>query len=329
MINSIKINRNYFYDLYGRRIQKTVNGIVTNFLWDEDNISLELNENHQPIRRYVYGVGMDNVEGHFEYAEATSNPFATDKKGWYTYIKDQVGTIYKTFSHERQVGSSTKTFDVFGNLINQSGSSKSPLGFQSKYLDPESGLYYFYHRYYSPSLGRFFTEDPLGLKDGTNMFLFAMSNPLKNTDMYGLEAQCKRISDWNITPIILSAKSKNPNCNTIKTITFDLYRFKEETNQIPLHMPGMPRGAGTAKLMFNCKYVFQSRKKISDIECHWSGEALFECCDNGKSWREYRRKEITTYEQIIEDITDEVQLPVKPIEEKTFCPCMPFITVNR
>jgi len=176
----------YTYDLYGRRIQKTVNGIVTNFLWDEDNISLELNENNQPIRRYVYGVGMDNVEGHFEYAEATSNPFATDKKGWYTYIKDQVGTIYKTFSHGTSQVVNTRAFDTFGNLISQSGTSKSPLGFQSKYLDPESGLYYFYHRYYSPSLGRFTTEDPIGLNGGNNMFSFVKNNPLNLNDKYGL-----------------------------------------------------------------------------------------------------------------------------------------------
>jgi len=40
----------YTYDLYGRRIQKTVNGMVTNFLWDEDNISLEYNDNNQPCQ---------------------------------------------------------------------------------------------------------------------------------------------------------------------------------------------------------------------------------------------------------------------------------------
>jgi len=176
----------YTYDLYGRRIQKTVNGNVTNFLWDEDNISLELNENNQPIRRYVYGVGMDNVEGHFEYAEATSNPFATDHRGWYTYIKDQVGTIYKTFSHGTSQVVNSRAYDTFGNLISQSGTSKSPLGFQSKYLDPESGLYYFYHRYYSPSLGRFTTEDPIGLISDLNVYRFTRNNPLNAIDPSGL-----------------------------------------------------------------------------------------------------------------------------------------------
>jgi len=96
----------YTYDLYGRRrIQKTVNGIVTNFLWDEDNISLEYTDNNQPIRRYFTALGIDSFEGHLEYSEAPSNPFGTDHRGWYTYIKDQVGTVYKTISGCDRLGS--------------------------------------------------------------------------------------------------------------------------------------------------------------------------------------------------------------------------------
>jgi len=130
------------------------------------------------------------VEGHFEYAEATSNPFATDHRGWYTYIKDQVGTIYKTFSHERQVISSTKTFDAFGNIISQTGSSQSSLGFQGKYLDQESGLYYFFHRYYNPSAGRFTTEDPIGLNGDYNLYRFELNNSINQIDPLGLKCPC-------------------------------------------------------------------------------------------------------------------------------------------
>lgn len=142
--------------------------------------------NFQSNRRYFTALGIDAFEGHLEYSEAPSNPFVTDRRGWYTYIKDQVGTITKTYSHGNSQVVNTRAYDTFGNLISHTDTSKGNLGFQSKYLDPESGLYYFYHRYYSPSLGRFTTEDPIGIKGGLNMNAFVRHNPMNNTDYYGL-----------------------------------------------------------------------------------------------------------------------------------------------
>ncbi|MEN8154350.1 MAG: RHS repeat-associated core domain-containing protein, partial [Acidobacteriota bacterium] len=53
--------------------------------------------------------------------------------------------------------------DVFGNVVSQTGNSTGNLGFQSKYFDEETGMNYYYHRYYKPDLGRFLNEDPIGL----------------------------------------------------------------------------------------------------------------------------------------------------------------------
>ena len=64
--------------------------------------------------------------------------FSPERKGWYSYIKDQVGTIVQTYKHETKQVVNTKTYDTFGNLINQTGSSTGNLGFQSKYYDKES-----------------------------------------------------------------------------------------------------------------------------------------------------------------------------------------------
>ena len=38
---------------------------------------------------------------------------------------------------------------------------------QGQYHDEETGLYYNRHRYYDPYLGRFITQDPIGLAGGT------------------------------------------------------------------------------------------------------------------------------------------------------------------
>jgi RHS repeat-associated protein len=185
-ISPADIVANYKYDIYGRRLQKNVNGTIINFSWEDDNLALELDENLQPLRRYVYGVGKDDVEGYVELSEVTGGMFNQYKQGWYSYIKDQVGTIFKVYSDYTQQMVDIRTYDVFGNMVKQTGSSTGNLGFHSKYYDQESGLYYFYYRYYTPIIGRFINEDQIGLPNGLNLFTFTNNNPINFTDPFGL-----------------------------------------------------------------------------------------------------------------------------------------------
>jgi RHS repeat-associated protein len=178
----------YKYDIYGRRLQKNVNGTVINFNWEGDNLALELEANYQPIRRYVYGLDKDDVEGYVEYSEVSGGFFDQYKHGWYSYVKDQVGTISKVYSENTQQMVETRTYGVFGELVNQTGTSTGNLGFQGKYYDKESGLYYLYNRYYYPTNGRFIKEDPIGLSGGLNMYLFVSNNPIHYIDPFGLDA---------------------------------------------------------------------------------------------------------------------------------------------
>ena len=81
----------------------------------------------------------------------------------------------------------SRIYDVFGNIVNQTGSSSGNLGFHSKYYDQESGLNYFYNRYYNPVNGRFINEDPLRLNGGLNMYGFVYNNPITWLDPFGLQ----------------------------------------------------------------------------------------------------------------------------------------------
>lgn len=60
-----------------------------------------------------------------------------------------------------------------------------PLRFQGQYFDHQTGLHYNHQRYYDPHVGRFVTQDPIGLSGGANPYRYA-PNPGKWIDPLGL-----------------------------------------------------------------------------------------------------------------------------------------------
>jgi RHS repeat-associated protein len=70
-------------------------------------------------------------------------------------------------------------YDTFGNrtvlapdgvMTRAASSYNQQIGFTGRYLDKETGLWYFRNRYYSGTLGRFIGRDPLGYVDGASLY---------------------------------------------------------------------------------------------------------------------------------------------------------------
>lgn len=57
---------------------------------------------------------------------------------------------------------------------------------QGQHYDDESGMHYNRHRYYDPALGRYISQDPIGLRGGWNLYRYT-SNPSRQVDPLGLE----------------------------------------------------------------------------------------------------------------------------------------------
>ena len=60
------------------------------------------------------------------------------------------------------------------------------LRYPGQYFDAESGLHYNYFRDYEPSTGRYVQSDPIGLDGGASTYAYALSNPSRFADTFGL-----------------------------------------------------------------------------------------------------------------------------------------------
>ncbi|OUC16585.1 MAG: hypothetical protein B0A82_00860, partial [Alkalinema sp. CACIAM 70d] len=63
----------------------------------------------------------------------------------------------------------------------------SPFGFTGRQYDPETGLYQYRARYYSPRLGQFLSTDPIGTKDDPNLYMYVGLDPANATDPTGMQ----------------------------------------------------------------------------------------------------------------------------------------------
>jgi RHS repeat-associated protein len=89
-------------------------------------------------------------------------------------------------------------FDAYGNRGATSGTPYDPLdfqfaggeGYQTEYADatnnePGVGLQYLQQRYYDPVVGRFISQDSVGLAGGLNLYEYADADPVNGLDPSG------------------------------------------------------------------------------------------------------------------------------------------------
>ncbi|WP_192874902.1 RHS repeat domain-containing protein, partial [Pseudomonas syringae] len=102
----------------------------------------------------------------------------------YYFHTDQIGTPLEMTDAEGQIVWQAK-YRAWGAVeklvVNE---VEQNLRFQGQYFDAETGLYYNTFRYYDPEIGRFITQDPIGLLGGLNLYTYG-PNPLTYIDPWG------------------------------------------------------------------------------------------------------------------------------------------------
>ena len=207
--NASRQRLEFAYDRAGRRVAKTIsvwngsmftNGVTTRFVCDGCPPSLgsygetfgnpvaELNSQNLPIRTYLWGLDvsgtMDAAGGIGGLLMVTdhSSPVA---RHFVAY--DGNGNVTALINAADNSTSAAYEYGPFGELVRATGplARANPFRFSTKFWDEETALVYYGYRYYSPSLGRWISRDPLCEAGGVNLYGFLANAPIKAVDYFG------------------------------------------------------------------------------------------------------------------------------------------------
>ena len=179
----------FTYDALGRRLSKSFGTTMTRWVWN-GNVPL-----HQWKQHREYSVVEDRWNTDTErrdmtvwlFDEESFVPVAMIKEGRsYSILTDQLGTPTEAYDAEgNEVWS--RVLDMDGNVIGETGNKGMvPFLFQGQYYDRETGLAYNRFRYYSPKMGMYVSQDPIGLAGGILNLYGYVDDTLSFIDILGL-----------------------------------------------------------------------------------------------------------------------------------------------
>ena len=164
----------YAYLPNGLRYRKSNATNFDRYIWDRNgNIIAEINGEGNLTSKYVRGNKLisKNGNGYFGY----------DGHGSVVNISNESGKSIKSYD-----------YDAFGVELNKDANDTNLFRYCGEQYDNETDSIYLRARYYSPSLGRFTTEDPA--KDGNNWYSYCAGNPVNGWDPSGLFDYNTRLS---------------------------------------------------------------------------------------------------------------------------------------
>ena len=168
---------NYKYDGLGRRVEKEVidaGTATTRYVYDNEDILLELSGANSIVARYTHGPGID--EPLIMEKNGQSFYYHGDGLGSITEITNQSGAVVQRYA-----------YSSFGKIESQLDANfVQPYTFTARELDLETGLYFYRARSYDSLTGRFLQEDPSRYFGGNvNFYPYVPNNPLTSVDPSG------------------------------------------------------------------------------------------------------------------------------------------------
>jgi len=171
-VSDTGVSASFAYDGLGRRVSKTVNGAITEFLYDGLNPVQELSGG-SIVANLLTGLGIDEFVIRTE--GGSPSTILTDALGSTVALTDGTGTVQTEY-----------TYEPFGAVTTTGAGNSNAYQYTGREQDGTSLMFY-RARYYSPTLHRFISEDPIGLAGGdNNLYAYVSNSPLRLRDPLGL-----------------------------------------------------------------------------------------------------------------------------------------------
>jgi RHS repeat-associated protein len=190
----------FTYDAEGRRLRKHVIELregervaekEVTYLWDGWDLLYERHQLPSGLttleRKYLWGP--DILDGAAGGAGGLLLIFET--KGNTTTgiipLYDGTGHVVALTNLNKDL-LATYAYGPFGEKISATGplANSNPWRWGTKYIDEETGLYYFGHRYYDPVTCQWLSRELLGESESVNLYQFCHNDPINAVDVLGL-----------------------------------------------------------------------------------------------------------------------------------------------
>jgi RHS repeat-associated protein len=164
----------FAYNPFGQRTSQTVGTAKTSYLYDAQDL-VQTESAGSPVANIL-----TDGAGHTYQVATTSATVSllSDRLGSTVGLGSATGTLATNY-----------TYDPYGTTTSSGSSSTNALQYIGAQNDSSTGLYYLNARYLDPSLGRFISQDPIGVAGGSaNVYQYGFDQPTDFVDPSGLSA---------------------------------------------------------------------------------------------------------------------------------------------
>jgi RHS repeat-associated protein len=209
----------------GIRVAKTTNGLTTQYLVDDRNLTgyaQVLEELSGGAVQRVYTYGLNRIS---QSQTSGTSFYGYDGHGNVRLLTDATGAVTDRYH-----------YDAFGIVISQTGTTPNFYLYSGEQVDPSVGFYYLRSRYYKADGGRFVTLDSWFGKvfepSTLHKYAYVANNPVNLVDPSGKEFSLPDlaltgtiIGILNTTYVALNERASGHSLDTVKGKLFSAFVF--------------------------------------------------------------------------------------------------------